>query len=70
MPAKRKPIEGKHVCPFCEDEIFEASFPFCQTCKVTVLVCSECQKPISRDKDVCPHCGAKVRPQRSKKGES
>ncbi len=66
MPAKRKPIEGKHVCPFCEDEIFAASFPFCQTCKVTVIYCSECNKPVTHDQEVCPSCGAKLRSKPSK----
>ncbi len=54
--------KGKHVCcPYCEEEIIVADFPYCQACEVTVFYCPKCQKPLSRDNRVCPHCGAKIK---------
>jgi len=54
--------EGKGCfCPFCNGEIEEESFPFCQSCKVTVFYCPSCRKPLPRDIEVCPQCGAVIK---------
>lgn len=61
MAAKRKSEKHTQTCPYCEEEILEASFPYCQTCKIEVFYCPKCRKPISKDKEVCPNCGAVIR---------
>ena len=48
-------------CPFCDQEIDEESWPFCQVCKVRIFYCPQCQKPVSRDHRVCPHCGTEIK---------
>ena len=58
--------EGKIVkhpcaCPYCDEEIGDASFPYCGACEVDVFVCPECQKPISKDVELCPECGVKIK---------
>ncbi|MFC2006076.1 zinc ribbon domain-containing protein [Chloroflexota bacterium] len=54
--------EMKHsVCPYCDEEIMTADFPFCQACRITVFYCPECQQSLPRDSKVCPSCGAKSR---------
>lgn len=52
---------GQCVCPFCETEVGEESWPFCDICKVTVLCCPKCHKSLSREDRVCPHCGAAIK---------
>ena len=55
-------VEKEHrFCPYCDEEIAEASFPYCEACKVTVFNCPTCRKPVPRDNRVCPHCGAEIR---------
>ncbi|MBI4267309.1 MAG: zinc ribbon domain-containing protein [Chloroflexi bacterium] len=57
----QKDEKRKHICcPFCEEEIMTADLPFCQACKVTLLLCPECRQPIVRDDEVCPHCGTEI----------
>ena len=51
----------RSVCPYCEEEIVQASFPYCQACKVTVFYCPKCRKPLGRDNKVCPHCGTEIK---------
>ena len=61
MPAKKKYQKVAHSCPFCDVEITEAAFPYCEACKVTVLTCPECKEPLPRDKQICPKCGTDVK---------
>ncbi|MFQ6121624.1 MAG: zinc ribbon domain-containing protein [Dehalococcoidales bacterium] len=61
MGAKREPEKEHYFCPYCEEEIVEISFPYCQACGVTVFYCPVCRKPLPRDKKVCPHCGAEIK---------
>ena len=57
-----KPEEKKsRFCPYCDEEIMSADFPYCQVCKVTVFYCPRCRKPLSRENRVCPHCGAEIK---------
>ncbi len=59
----------RHVCPFCEDEIAEAAYPFCQTCRITLQKCSACGKPLAKDTTRCPACGASIKPEPNRKQE-
>jgi endogenous inhibitor of DNA gyrase (YacG/DUF329 family) len=56
--ADEKPVRS---CPYCDEEVMEAEFPFCQLCGVNILYCPECHKPVSRESKVCPECGAEIR---------
>lgn len=52
----------KHCyCPYCEEELQESDSPFCQACKTTINYCPECKTPVSRDQEVCPKCGSKLK---------
>lgn len=44
-------------CPFCEAEIAEAAFPYCEPCKVSLRRCPKCNSVVERDATKCPHCG-------------
>ena len=55
-----KEKERKFLCPYCEEEIFMAGFPYCQRCKVTLRYCSRCQIAVAREATVCPHCGGEL----------
>ncbi len=47
------------ACPYCEGPI-EMQYPFCQACQVNLIFCQECQKPVGKGEEVCPHCGASI----------
>jgi len=51
-------------CPYCDEEIAEASFPYCQVCKITIFYCPKCREAVPREKKVCPHCGAEIKGER------
>jgi predicted amidophosphoribosyltransferase len=62
MAEQKKKAEKTHLtCPYCEAEIAEASFPFCQACKVKVFYCPSCKKSMPRVSNKCPHCGAVIK---------
>ncbi|MBI2979224.1 MAG: zinc ribbon domain-containing protein [Chloroflexi bacterium] len=61
MATKKKLEKENRFCPYCDEEIAEASWPYCQACQVTVFYCPECRKPVPRDKRVCPSCGAAIK---------
>jgi len=50
-----------HTCPFCDAEIAEAAFPYCEVCGVNILHCPKCGLSITRGTEKCPHCGADIR---------
>ena len=54
---------GKEVrtCPFCDDEIAEAAFPYCEACGLKVLYCPKCGLAVPRNREICPHCGASMK---------
>ena len=55
-------MEKKHfACPYCDKEIMEADFPFCQACRLTVFYCPQCRQPLPRENRVCPACGAEIK---------
>jgi RNA polymerase subunit RPABC4/transcription elongation factor Spt4 len=57
----RKKKKEHLCCPYCDVEIMEANFPYCQACQVTVFYCLRCRKPLPRENRVCPHCGAEIK---------
>ena len=61
MGVEHKPEKERRFCPYCDEEIAETPFPYCQACGLTVFYCPECRKPVSRDKKVCPLCGAEIK---------
>ncbi len=61
MEAECEAGKERLFCPYCDEEIAEASFPYCQVCKVTVFYCPECRKPLPRDNKICPHCGVEIK---------
>ena len=61
MGAESKSEKERRSCPYCDEEIVEISFPYCQACGLTVFYCPKCRKSVSRDKKVCPHCGAEIK---------
>lgn len=62
MAEKRsQPLKKPRYCPYCDEEIAEASFPYCESCQIEVFSCPECHETVPRDKQVCPHCGADIR---------
>ena len=44
-------------CPYCEGPI-EGLESSCQSCRIEFEDCPECQKPMNKKADDCPHCGA------------
>jgi len=65
MGTERKTGQERLFCPYCDEEISEVSFPYCQACKVSIFYCPKCRKPLPRDKKTCPHCGAEIKAKRS-----
>ena len=61
MGAERKPEKKRLFCPYCDEEVMKAVFPYCQACGVTIFYCPECGKPLPRDERVCPECGAEIK---------
>jgi hypothetical protein len=58
----KKQKEKKHVvCPYCDEEIKSANYPYCTTCKVTIFYCPKCHKLTPSDNKVCTHCGAEIK---------
>ncbi|MFC2047203.1 zinc-ribbon domain-containing protein [Chloroflexota bacterium] len=59
--AERKPGGKRCFCPYCDAEIAEALWPYCDACEITVFYCPKCRESIPRDSKTCPHCGAEIR---------
>ena len=50
--------EGKVACrcPYCEVTI-EPESAICVVCRMVIIDCSSCGKPMRQDAEVCPSCG-------------
>ena len=51
--------EGKVACrcPYCEVTI-EPESAICIVCRMVIVECSSCGKPMRSDAEACPSCGA------------
>jgi predicted amidophosphoribosyltransferase len=61
MAEERQPERERRFCPYCDEEIAEVSWPYCQACEVTVFYCPKCRQPVPRDNRICPNCGAEIK---------
>lgn len=62
MAERKKKVTRVHLtCPYCDAEIAEAAFPYCEACKVKVFRCPVCHMTIERDTLKCPHCGTDLK---------
>ncbi len=66
MANKRESVKEPRYCPYCDAEIAEAAFPYCEACEVEVFYCPKCREAIPRDKQVCPCCGADIKGEAAK----
>ena len=66
MPAKRKKFSEPHTCPYCEADIAEAAFPYCEACGLQVIHCPKCGMSIARGTEKCPNCGAIIKDEAAK----
>ena len=48
-------------CPYCDEIVAKASFPYCEACKISIFYCPECHQPTSRENRKCPSCGADIK---------
>ena len=60
MP-KPKERKDRLFCPYCDEEIKAANFPYCQVCQVTIFYGPQCRQPVPRGKRNCPHCGTEIK---------
>lgn len=58
MKKAKKAKEERCLCPYCEVELIEAHFPFCQACGATVRYCVKCHITVlDKEAESCPKCG-------------
>ena len=60
---KKTTVQNKATphCPYCDVELMAMNLPVCQACLVTIRYCTDCGKPLPKNKKTCPSCGAKVK---------
>lgn len=56
-----KSKKARLCCPYCDEEVMQADFPYCQACRVIVFYCPKCRKALPRENRVCPHCGVEIK---------
>jgi len=62
MAKKKEVVRGqRHACPFCDAEIAEAAFPYCEACGFRTVPCPGCGLPVASVREDCPHCGADMK---------
>ena len=55
---KKTASKGTCVCPYCEEELIIARFPYCKPCGMVVRHCVNCQITVmDRKATKCPKCG-------------
>lgn len=50
-----------HSCPYCEAEIAEAAFPYCEACGLQAVSCPKCGISVAKERETCPNCGADIK---------
>ena len=50
-------------CPYCEDEGVKSKLPYCKPCELTHFHCLECKAVVPRENEICPECGARIKPE-------
>ena len=66
--ADNKTTKEHRFCPYCDEEIAEAAFPYCEACGLQVLRCPKCGISVARDRETCPACGTDIKSEASKGG--
>ncbi len=66
MADNREPTKEPRYCPYCDEEIAEATFPYCEACEVEIFYCPKCREAVPRDKKTCPYCGADIKEEAAK----
>ena len=61
MEEKCKPTKESRSCPYCDEDIAEAAFPYCEACEVETFSCPGCGHGIPREEEVCPECHINIR---------
>ncbi|MFA4837680.1 MAG: hypothetical protein WC749_16645 [Dehalococcoidia bacterium] len=59
---KGESVEKKErpACPYCEEKIVTAEFPYCKPCEVSLLYCANCRISVVREATCCPECGGEL----------
>ncbi len=58
---EQKEEKKRIFCPYCDEEIRNSNLPYCRACGLTTFSCPSCRKPVARENQVCPHCGAEIK---------
>jgi hypothetical protein len=64
--AEKEQTGERKVCPYCESDIAEAAFPYCDACGFRTVPCPGCGLPVAFPREDCPHCGAKMKTEEGK----
>jgi hypothetical protein len=55
---KKTEQQEKCFCPYCEEELIIANFPYCKPCGIVFSRCLKCNITVlDKDAVVCPNCG-------------
>jgi hypothetical protein len=55
---KKAEKQEKCFCPYCEEELIVASFPYCKPCGIVFSRCLKCNITVlDKDAVICPNCG-------------
>ena len=61
MHAKHNETEERTChCPYCDHEIDDTCYPFCDGCGIKLFICPDCKKPFPKEMGICPNCGTRV----------
>ena len=57
MAKKNSAPKQLRKCPYCDSDIAEAQFPYCDACGFKTVPCPGCGLPVAAARKDCPHCG-------------